>query len=420
MRSPTSVGTAISQSSLIMTAAGWCGPHPGTTWQPCKRFSTCLDRSGALRSPMCPLTEPISFPRWWPRTVRARCAAPTRSMSCGGPPKPWTWCDARPGTTPGGWPGRPRNAVPGRPPADARPRPATERARGITGARYALWKNPENLTEKQRAKLEWIARTDPRLYRAYQLKEGLRLIFQMPIDQAEEALDRWVSCARRCRIPSFVKLQKDDRRAHPVDPGRDRAWTVQRPHRIGQHQDPAHHPHRIRIQVPRSPHRPGHAQPRRTPARATESTMTHGNSRRAKNLHYHSDWGRCRRAVVDRGRHLVSGISKSGRRGNKRCRHLHHDNAHPPAALGREEQHPSPRHTGRSPLLCARPNGRRQRYLVHARRRAGIRSPRSDPARLRSCAGLPFLTGPHRCEWSNDQPLGAPPAETIHRCELPN
>jgi transposase len=97
---------------------------------------------------------------------------------------------------------------PGRPPAGSPPRPATERARGITGARYALWKNPENLTEKQRAKLEWIARTDPRLYRAYQLKEGLRLIFQMPIDQAAEALDRWVSCARRCRIPSFVKLQK--------------------------------------------------------------------------------------------------------------------------------------------------------------------------------------------------------------------
>ena len=97
---------------------------------------------------------------------------------------------------------------PGRPPAGSPPRPATERARGITGARYALWKNPENLTDKQRAKLEWIARTDPRLYRAYQLKEGLRLIFQMPIDQAAEALDRWVSCARRCRIPSFVKLQR--------------------------------------------------------------------------------------------------------------------------------------------------------------------------------------------------------------------
>jgi len=170
---------------------------------------------------------------------------------------------------------------PGRPPADAPPRPATERARGITGARYALWKNPENLTEKQRAKLEWIAHTDPRLYRAYQLKEGLRLIFQMPIDQAKEALDRWVL---RPPMPDPVlrETAESDRRAHPVDPGRDRAWTVQRPHRIGQHQDSAHHPHRIRIQVPRSPNRPGHAQPRRTSASATESTMTHGNSRRAK------------------------------------------------------------------------------------------------------------------------------------------
>ena len=30
----------------------------------------------------------------------------------------------------------------------------------------------------------------------------------MPIEQAREALDRWVGWARRCRIPAFVKLQK--------------------------------------------------------------------------------------------------------------------------------------------------------------------------------------------------------------------
>jgi transposase len=97
---------------------------------------------------------------------------------------------------------------PGRPSADAPARPASARARGLKGVRYVLWKNPENLTEKQRVKLDWIARTDPRLHRGYQLKEGLRLIFQMPIEQAREALDRWVSWARRCRIPAFVKLQK--------------------------------------------------------------------------------------------------------------------------------------------------------------------------------------------------------------------
>lgn len=96
----------------------------------------------------------------------------------------------------------------GRPPADAPPRPGSERAKALKGARYSLWKNPENLSENQRIKLAWIAATDPRLYRAYLLKEGLRLIFAMPYTAAVEALERWISWARRCRIPSFVKLQK--------------------------------------------------------------------------------------------------------------------------------------------------------------------------------------------------------------------
>jgi transposase len=96
----------------------------------------------------------------------------------------------------------------GRPPADAPPRPGSARAKALKGARYSLWKNPENLSENQRIKLAWIAATDPRLYRAYLLKEGLRLIFTMPHAAAVEALDRWISWARRCRIPSFVKLQK--------------------------------------------------------------------------------------------------------------------------------------------------------------------------------------------------------------------
>jgi transposase len=96
----------------------------------------------------------------------------------------------------------------GRPPADAPPRPGGERAKALKGARYALWKNPENLSDNQAIKLAWIAATDPRLYRAYLLKEGLRTIFAMPYDAAVEALDRWVSWARRCRIPAFVKLAK--------------------------------------------------------------------------------------------------------------------------------------------------------------------------------------------------------------------
>ncbi len=39
----------------------------------------------------------------------------------------------------------------------------------LKGCRYALWKNPEHLTARQRGKLAWVARTNERLYRAYLL-----------------------------------------------------------------------------------------------------------------------------------------------------------------------------------------------------------------------------------------------------------
>ena len=81
-------------------------------------------------------------------------------------------------------------------------------AKALKHARYALWKNPENLTTRQQAKLAWVAKTDPRLHRAYLLKEGLRLVFQLPYDEAVEALETWIGWARRCRIDAFVELQR--------------------------------------------------------------------------------------------------------------------------------------------------------------------------------------------------------------------
>jgi len=93
-------------------------------------------------------------------------------------------------------------------PEPTRQRDQAERATALKGCRYSLWKNPENLSDNQQIKLAWIAATDPKLYRAYLLKEGLRTIFGMPYAAAVEALDRWISWARRCRIPAFVKLAR--------------------------------------------------------------------------------------------------------------------------------------------------------------------------------------------------------------------
>ena len=97
----------------------------------------------------------------------------------------------------------------GRSPRDAAQEyPAHQRLRILTRSRYALWKNPENLTESQRAKLDWIAATDSRLWRAYQLKEGLRTIFRLPPAEAPDALDAWINSARRCQITQFVDLAR--------------------------------------------------------------------------------------------------------------------------------------------------------------------------------------------------------------------
>lgn len=101
-------------------------------------------------------------------------------------------------------------------PADAPPRPGHDRARGLKHARYALWKNPENLTERQAAKLAWIAKTDPRLHRAYLLKEGLRHVFAVKGQAGKDALDRWLSWARRCQIPPFVDLARKIARHRPA------------------------------------------------------------------------------------------------------------------------------------------------------------------------------------------------------------
>jgi len=89
---------------------------------------------------------------------------------------------------------------------------STEESKALKKARWALWKKPEDLTEAQQAKLNWIARTHPRVHRAWALKEGLRMVFTLARQgvksAAKHALQRWLSWARRCRIPAFVDLAR--------------------------------------------------------------------------------------------------------------------------------------------------------------------------------------------------------------------
>jgi len=89
---------------------------------------------------------------------------------------------------------------------DARAAGQTALAKDLKGARYALWKNPQNLTARQGAKLADVARTNRFLYRAYLLKEQLRQVFALGGPDGIELLDRWLAWAQRCRIEAFVEL----------------------------------------------------------------------------------------------------------------------------------------------------------------------------------------------------------------------
>jgi transposase len=88
-------------------------------------------------------------------------------------------------------------------------------AKELKGCRFALWKNPEDLTTRQQAKLAWVAKVNSKLYRAYLLKEQLRVAIRTKGDLGISLLEHWLSWAARSRIASFVELARKIRRHLP-------------------------------------------------------------------------------------------------------------------------------------------------------------------------------------------------------------
>ncbi len=79
----------------------------------------------------------------------------------------------------------------------------------LKDARWALWKNPEDLTASQRETLGWIPKLNGALYRAYLLKEALRGVFHATsLSKALSRLDAWIRWARRSRLKPFTKLAR--------------------------------------------------------------------------------------------------------------------------------------------------------------------------------------------------------------------
>ena len=87
-------------------------------------------------------------------------------------------------------------------------------ARRFKGARWALLKNPADLSDRQTDALAAIKRTGSAVWRAYRGKEALRAIFAGDLDPQEVTalLDRWCGWAQRSRLEAFVKLGRTIRK----------------------------------------------------------------------------------------------------------------------------------------------------------------------------------------------------------------
>jgi transposase len=89
----------------------------------------------------------------------------------------------------------------------ARTLPDKRIAKAFKGARWALLKNPGDLTEAQAETLRTMKTSGGILWRAYLLKEALRAVVAGDLDPTTVGalLDRWCSRAQRSRVPEFIK-----------------------------------------------------------------------------------------------------------------------------------------------------------------------------------------------------------------------
>ena len=92
--------------------------------------------------------------------------------------------------------------------------PDRQAAKRFKGARWALLKNPCDLTDDQAATLRKLKRRGGELWRAYALKEALRAVFAGDLSEEDVAilLDRFCSKASRSGLKPFVTAAKTIRK----------------------------------------------------------------------------------------------------------------------------------------------------------------------------------------------------------------
>jgi transposase len=85
----------------------------------------------------------------------------------------------------------------------------TPAGRWVKGTRWSLLKAPENQTVGQLATLWEVQQANRSLYRAFLLREELRLLYHLPNPELAPAhLDAWLAWASRSRLRPFVRLAR--------------------------------------------------------------------------------------------------------------------------------------------------------------------------------------------------------------------
>jgi transposase len=96
---------------------------------------------------------------------------------------------------------------------NAHERSHTPAGKWIKGTRWSLLKTPEKQTIDQLAKLGEVQQANRPLYRAFLLKEELRVLYQLEdLTLAPAHIDAWLTWASRSRLEPFVKLARTIRR----------------------------------------------------------------------------------------------------------------------------------------------------------------------------------------------------------------
>ena len=133
----------------------------------------------------------------------------------------------------------------------------TPNGRWVKSTRWSLLKAPGEPDDRPARHAREVQQANRSLYRAFLLREELRLLYHLPDPALAPAhLDAWLAWASRSRLQAVRPARTHAARAPRRHPRRHPPRPLQRPPRRPQLQDPPDQPPRLRLPLRRPPDRP--------------------------------------------------------------------------------------------------------------------------------------------------------------------